>query len=171
MPSQRVVKVEMKPSMNEEFSKVNELPQDTIEVEESVVLHVMEEISNVQHCDLMRNKNMEKESIEIEEKERVEEKEILVERLCIFDSISILSKENELLDEEVNFYVNGTNSFFASEFLCVQNFGESSKDEDGKLAYKSTKTTNFFPSNSYLSFEIYFKEIKMFSLVFMKNGY
>ncbi|KAI5668307.1 hypothetical protein M9H77_18160 [Catharanthus roseus] len=46
----------------------------------------------------------------------------------------------------------------------------SSKDEDGKLAYKSIKTMNFFPSKPYLSFEIYFKEM-LFSLVFMKNGY
>ncbi|KAI5654534.1 hypothetical protein M9H77_31721 [Catharanthus roseus] len=33
------------------------------------------------------------------------------------------------------------------------------------------KTINFFPSNSYLSFEISFKEIKLFSLVFIENGY
>ncbi|KAI5681990.1 hypothetical protein M9H77_03218 [Catharanthus roseus] len=48
---------------------------------------------------------------------------------------------------------------------------DSSRDEGGKLAYKSIKTINFFPSNSYLSFEIYFKDIKLFSLVFMENGY
>ncbi|KAI5677498.1 hypothetical protein M9H77_08448 [Catharanthus roseus] len=48
---------------------------------------------------------------------------------------------------------------------------DSSKDEVGKLAYKSIQTINFFPSNSYLSFEIYFKETKLFSLVFMENGY
>ncbi|KAI5672724.1 hypothetical protein M9H77_13088 [Catharanthus roseus] len=52
----------------------------------------------------------------------------------------------------------------------VGNFEDSSKDEDGKLAYKSIKTINFFPSNSYLSFEIYFKKIKLFTLVFMENG-
>ncbi|KAI5667869.1 hypothetical protein M9H77_17722 [Catharanthus roseus] len=55
--------------MIEEFSKVNELPQATIEVEKSVVLHVKEEISNVEHCDLMRDKNIEKERIEIRENE------------------------------------------------------------------------------------------------------
>ncbi|KAI5667943.1 hypothetical protein M9H77_17796 [Catharanthus roseus] len=71
-----VAKVEsLKPSMIEEFSKVNELPQAIIEVEESVVPHVKEEISNVEHCDLMREKNIEKGSIEIKEKERVENKE------------------------------------------------------------------------------------------------
>ncbi|KAI5682000.1 hypothetical protein M9H77_03228 [Catharanthus roseus] len=53
----------------------------------------------------------------------------------------------------------------------MRKFEDSSKDEGGKLAYKSIKTINFFPSNSYLSFEIYFKEIKLFSLVFMENGY
>ncbi|KAI5667426.1 hypothetical protein M9H77_17279 [Catharanthus roseus] len=30
-----------------------------------------------------------------------------------------------------------TNSFFASELLCLQNFGDSSEGEDGKLAYMS----------------------------------
>ncbi|KAI5672143.1 hypothetical protein M9H77_12507 [Catharanthus roseus] len=51
------------------------------------------------------------------------------------------------------------------------NFEDSSKDEDGRLAYKSIKTINIFPCNSYLFFEIYFKEVKLFSLVFMENGY
>ncbi|KAI5657900.1 hypothetical protein M9H77_26693 [Catharanthus roseus] len=40
--------------------------------------------------------------------------------------------------EELNFYANETNSFFASELLCMQNFGDSSKDEDGKLAYNGS---------------------------------
>ncbi|KAI5676958.1 hypothetical protein M9H77_07908 [Catharanthus roseus] len=88
----------LKPSLIEELSKLNELPQATIEVDESVVLHVKEEISNVEHCDLMRDKNNEKgEYIEIKEN-GVEEKEKLVERLCIFDSISVISKESELLE-------------------------------------------------------------------------
>ncbi|KAI5676478.1 hypothetical protein M9H77_07428 [Catharanthus roseus] len=155
MEPQGVVKVEiMQPSMIEEFSKVNELPQAKIEVEESVVLHVKEEIANVEHCDLMRDKNIEKESIEIKERERVENNERLVERLCIFNSISIFSKESDTNSS----FDNDTNSFFASESLCVQNFEDSSKDEDGKLAYKFIKSINFFPSNSYLSFDIYFKE-------------
>ncbi|KAI5658033.1 hypothetical protein M9H77_26826 [Catharanthus roseus] len=65
--SQGVAKVEtLKPSMIEEFSKVNELPQAQEVVEE--------------------------------EKERVEEKERLVERLCIFDSVSIISKESEHIE-------------------------------------------------------------------------
>ncbi|KAI5682213.1 hypothetical protein M9H77_03441 [Catharanthus roseus] len=161
-----VAKVEiMKPSLIEEFSKVNELPQATIEVEKSAVQHVKEEISNVEHCDFMRDQNIEKESIEIKEKERAEEKEKLVEGLCIFGSISTFSKESEHFEcskekeselekservkpnecfiekqesakeeqrekeivileknEEVNVYANDTNSFFASESLCVQNF-------------------------------------------------
>ncbi|KAI5663847.1 hypothetical protein M9H77_23170 [Catharanthus roseus] len=59
----------------------------------------------------------------------------------------------------------------SSESLCVQNFEDSSEDEGGKLAYKSIKTINFFPSNSFLSIEIYFKEIELFSLALMENGY
>ncbi|KAI5672256.1 hypothetical protein M9H77_12620 [Catharanthus roseus] len=89
------------------------------------------------------------------EKEELREKEIVAFEKC----------------EKVNFYTNETNSFFASELLCVQNFEDSGKDEGGKLAYKSIKTINFLSSNSYLSFEIYLKEIKLFSLVFMENGY
>ncbi|KAI5663022.1 hypothetical protein M9H77_22345 [Catharanthus roseus] len=81
--------------MIEEFPKVNEFPQATIEVEESVILHDKEEISNVEDCGLMRDKNNEKESIEIKEKDRVEEKERLVERLCVFDSMSSLFEKCE----------------------------------------------------------------------------
>ncbi|KAI5664036.1 hypothetical protein M9H77_23359 [Catharanthus roseus] len=74
------------------------------------------------------------EKQEIEKKEEKREKEIVV-----------LEKS-----EEVNFFANETNYFFASESLCVQNFEDSSKDEGRKLAYKSNNTINLFPSNSYL---------------------
>ncbi|KAI5676397.1 hypothetical protein M9H77_07347 [Catharanthus roseus] len=50
------------------------------------------------------------------------------------------------------------------------NFGESSKNQEGRLGYNSIKTICFFPSNSYLYFETYFKEIKLFSLVFIEHG-
>ncbi|KAI5663415.1 hypothetical protein M9H77_22738 [Catharanthus roseus] len=57
---------------------------------------ILELTSNEDSCDIMNEKIIEKkESIKIKEKERVENKERLVERLCIFDSISILSKEGE----------------------------------------------------------------------------
>ncbi|KAI5667460.1 hypothetical protein M9H77_17313 [Catharanthus roseus] len=79
-------------------SCVNEIPQATIEVEETIVLHVKEEITNVENYSLKRDKNIEKESIKIKEKEIVEENEILVKRLCMFDSISIFSKESEHLE-------------------------------------------------------------------------
>ncbi|KAI5676262.1 hypothetical protein M9H77_07212 [Catharanthus roseus] len=52
-----------------------------------------------------------------------------------------------------------------NELLRVHRFEDSSKDEEEKLAYKSVKTIIFFPSNSYMSFEIYLKEIKLFSLI------
>ncbi|KAI5654361.1 hypothetical protein M9H77_31548 [Catharanthus roseus] len=47
----------------------------------------------------------------------------------------------------------------SKEIVVLEKSEEVSTDEDGKLAYKSIKTIDFFPSNSYLSFEIYFKEI------------
>ncbi|KAI5681737.1 hypothetical protein M9H77_02965 [Catharanthus roseus] len=54
--------------------------------------------------------------------------------------------------------------------LVLMNFGEPSKNQKGRLGYKSIKIISFFPSNSYLCFEIYFKEIKLFSLLFIKRG-
>ncbi|KAI5681708.1 hypothetical protein M9H77_02936 [Catharanthus roseus] len=44
-----------------EFSKVNELPQATIEVEESATIHAKEEISKVERCDLMRKEHRKRE--------------------------------------------------------------------------------------------------------------
>ncbi|KAI5653405.1 hypothetical protein M9H77_30592 [Catharanthus roseus] len=82
--------------MVEEFPKVNELPQAQEVVEESIVIHVVGETSNEDSCDNMNEKSIEKEECnEFKEKEIVEEKERLVERLCIFDFISIISKESE----------------------------------------------------------------------------
>ncbi|KAI5662713.1 hypothetical protein M9H77_22036 [Catharanthus roseus] len=52
----------------------------------------------------------------------------------------------------------------------MKNFGEPSKNKERRLGYNSIKTISFFPSNSYLCFEIYFKEIKFFSLVFVEHG-
>ncbi|KAI5672705.1 hypothetical protein M9H77_13069 [Catharanthus roseus] len=41
---------------------------------------------------------------------------------------------------------------------------------EGRLGYNSSKTISFFPSKSYLCFEIYFKEIKLFSFVIIESG-
>ncbi|KAI5664097.1 hypothetical protein M9H77_23420 [Catharanthus roseus] len=140
----------------------------------------------------MNEKSIEKEEWnEINEKERVEKMEILVERLKKESELgkSERIKENECFIEkqenekeeqrekeivvvekikEVNFYANDTNSFSASKSLCVQNSEDPSKDKDGKLSYKSIKMINFFLSTSYLSLEIYFKDSRLFSLVFME---
>ncbi|KAI5652995.1 hypothetical protein M9H77_30182 [Catharanthus roseus] len=77
--------------------------------------------------------NNEGQGQEVSEEEEQREEEIVV-----------LEKS-----EELNFYANETNSSFASESFGVLNFEDSSKDKGGKLAYKSIKTINFFPSNSY----------------------
>ncbi|KAI5668779.1 hypothetical protein M9H77_18632 [Catharanthus roseus] len=142
MPSQRVAKVgTLKPSMIEEFSKVNELPQAQEVVEESIVIHLVEETSNEDSCDNMNEKCIEKQESEKEEQRGKE----------------IVLLENS---EGVNFYANETNSSLTNESLW-----------DGKLAYMSIKTINFFPSNSYFFFEIYFSKINLFSFVFMENVY
>ncbi|KAI5663397.1 hypothetical protein M9H77_22720 [Catharanthus roseus] len=112
-----------------------------------------------------------KKDSELEKSERIKENECFIEKQES-ETEEQRGKEIVVLEksEEVNFYANLTNSSFASELLCVKNFGDSSKDEEESFP-TSLKTINFFPFSSYLSFEIYFKEIKLFSLVFMANGY
>ncbi|KAI5652559.1 hypothetical protein M9H77_29746 [Catharanthus roseus] len=84
------------------------------------------ETSNVDSCENMNEKSIEKEDCnEIKEKERGEEKERLVERLCIFDSISMFSKESEYFECPKE-----------KEVSLRKNFGDSSKDKDGRLTYK-----------------------------------
>ncbi|KAI5676919.1 hypothetical protein M9H77_07869 [Catharanthus roseus] len=78
----------MESSMVEESPKVKELSQ--VKIGESVEIHVVEETSKEEPFCIMSEK-----SIEINEKERVEEEERSVERLCYFGSISIFSKESE----------------------------------------------------------------------------
>ncbi|KAI5681997.1 hypothetical protein M9H77_03225 [Catharanthus roseus] len=77
-------------SMVEESPKVKELSQGKIE---DLKIHVEEETSKKEPCCIMSEK-----CIEIKEKERVEEKKRLVERLYIFYSNSILSKESEYFE-------------------------------------------------------------------------
>ncbi|KAI5672803.1 hypothetical protein M9H77_13167 [Catharanthus roseus] len=82
-------------SIIEEAPKVKELPHATIEAKEIVEIHVEKETSNEDFGDNMNEKSIEKkECNEFKEKERVEKKE----RLCIFDFISIFSKESEHLE-------------------------------------------------------------------------
>ncbi|KAI5668567.1 hypothetical protein M9H77_18420 [Catharanthus roseus] len=158
-------------------------------------------------CDSVSDESIEEEEeIEIERKDRVEEKESLVEESCFFDSMSTLFEEkyikeaqgekeqvklekienineslgksesvhgssmNSLSSEVLNPFANETNSSFVSKFSCVHNFGVSRKNQEGRLPDKPIKILNFFPSNSYLCFEIYFKEINLLLLVFNENG-
>ncbi|KAI5663072.1 hypothetical protein M9H77_22395 [Catharanthus roseus] len=81
----------MEPSIVEEAPKVKELSQ--AKIEETLKIHVMEETSNEDTCCILNEK-----SIGIKEKEKVENKETLVERSCIFDSISIFSRKSEHLE-------------------------------------------------------------------------
>ncbi|KAI5671977.1 hypothetical protein M9H77_12341 [Catharanthus roseus] len=61
--------------------------------------------------------------------------------------------------KEINFYAYQTNSSLV----------KASKNQEGRLFYNPIKTISFFPSKSYLCFEIFFKEIKLFSLDFENN--
>ncbi|KAI5681843.1 hypothetical protein M9H77_03071 [Catharanthus roseus] len=68
---------------------------------------------------------------------------------------SEIVKENECSTEKQE---NEKEQQREKEIVKIEN---SSKDEGGNLLYKSIKTINFLCSNSYLSFEIYFKDIKV----------
>ncbi|KAI5668320.1 hypothetical protein M9H77_18173 [Catharanthus roseus] len=120
----------MKPSKNEDSSKVNKLPQaqDYI-VEDSFDTYVEKEAPNEDACECMREKNSEKEKcIEVKEKKRVEEKERLSKRKneC-FNVKQESAKEEQKVKEivvleksdEVNIYANGTNSFFATMLILL----------------------------------------------------
>ncbi|KAI5682745.1 hypothetical protein M9H77_03973 [Catharanthus roseus] len=109
----------------------------------------------------------------------MEEKERLVE-----SSIFIMLKESEHFESSKEKQSELEKSERVMENECFIEKQESEKEEqrekeivvlekseDGMLAYEPIKTINFFSSNSYLSFQICFKEIKLFSLVFMENEY
>lgn len=81
-----------KASRLEESSKGIKLPQAKIEIEESVKVHVEEEISKEDFYDSMSDMSFEEEeSIEIERKDRVEEKARLL------GMIPLASLEDHLL--------------------------------------------------------------------------
>ncbi|KAI5652889.1 hypothetical protein M9H77_30076 [Catharanthus roseus] len=115
---------------------------------------------------LPRRHSAQKKESELEKSERVKENECFIEKQ---ENKKEEQREKEIVvvekNEEFNFYANGTNSFFGSKSLCVQNFKDSSKDEGGKLAYKSIKTINFF---SYLRFEIILRKLSCFHLFLFK---
>ncbi|KAI5676150.1 hypothetical protein M9H77_07100 [Catharanthus roseus] len=98
--------------MIEELSKVNELSQAQEEVEESIVIHIVEETSNEDSCDNMNEKSIEKEE--------------LVERLCILDSISIISKESEHFEVD-ECHLNISNYF--SYVLGIEDKGSNMEKE------------------------------------------
>ncbi|KAI5676533.1 hypothetical protein M9H77_07483 [Catharanthus roseus] len=194
MPSQRVAKVEiMKPSKIEEFSKVNELPQATIEVEKSATTHVKEDISNVEHFDFMRDKNIEIESIEIEEEDGVEEKERLMsenlkdydiekdenmkENECFIEKQEITEeqqKEKEVValdkSEVVRVFTNQTNSILLRNSSCVQNFSMQNMENERNLDYHIYKAISFFTLTYYLRFDHFLKGTKFnpFTLFFYR---
>ncbi|KAI5653471.1 hypothetical protein M9H77_30658 [Catharanthus roseus] len=52
----------------------------------------------------------------------------------------------------------------------IVEFWRTKQESRGKTCYNSLKIISFFPSNFYLCFEIYFKEIKLFLLAFVEHG-
>ncbi|KAI5681060.1 hypothetical protein M9H77_02287 [Catharanthus roseus] len=168
----------MKPSLLQKSSMVNELLQARIETDESVEMHVEGEMSKEDFGDSMGDLSFEEDESEKYEKDESskEEKNDLEDRERRKE-MSEEKQENskQELDvieknEEINFFANQTNSSLVREFPFVQNFGEPSKNQEERLIYNSIKTITFFPSNSYLCFEISFKEIKLFSLVYVEHG-
>ncbi|KAI5676873.1 hypothetical protein M9H77_07823 [Catharanthus roseus] len=150
--------------MVEESPKIKELSEDKII--ESLKIYVVKETSKEEPCCIMNEKSIgikEKERIEseylecstekeseLEKSERIKENECFIEKQ---ESEKEEQREKEIVilekSKEVNFYANETNPFFASESLCVQNFEDPSKGEDGKLTYKIHKyydnVSNYVP--------------------------
>ncbi|KAI5672397.1 hypothetical protein M9H77_12761 [Catharanthus roseus] len=86
---------------------------------------------------------------------------ILMTNLTLALTVGIIVKKCRGL------YLKSMNAFYGDGSY---NFREPSKNQEGRLGYNSIETISFFPSNSYFCFEIYFKEIKFFSLVFIEHG-
>ncbi|KAI5677138.1 hypothetical protein M9H77_08088 [Catharanthus roseus] len=160
---------------------VNELLQARIDIDKSVEMHIEGEMSKEDFGDCVSDLSFEEEErIDLERRDRVEEKERLqcekyesskeekndLEENERTKETSEEKQENskEELDiieknEEINFFANQTNSSLVSEFPFVQNFGEPCKNQEERLIYNSTKIISFFPSNSYLCFEIYLRKL------------
>ncbi|KAI5664125.1 hypothetical protein M9H77_23448 [Catharanthus roseus] len=101
----------------------------------SLKTYVVEETSQEEPCYIMSEKNTENK-----DKERVEEKERLVERSFTIDSISIISKENEHF---------GSSKEKESEFeKSEKNFEDASKDQGRKLAYKVSEFAFHFTNGA-----------------------
>ncbi|KAI5667127.1 hypothetical protein M9H77_16980 [Catharanthus roseus] len=101
----------------EESSRGIKLPQAKIEIEESVEVHVEEEMSKEDFCDSMNDISFEEEeSIEIERKDRVEEKERLDEKSSFFDCISSLGVANH---HTFGFLENNSYGFDGSLFSLL----------------------------------------------------
>ncbi|KAI5682061.1 hypothetical protein M9H77_03289 [Catharanthus roseus] len=129
----------------------------------------------------MNEKSIEKEECnELKEKERMEEKGGLVERICIFDSNSIFSIESEHLEcskekeselekkegnkskkqkaidprdksEVVSVFTNPTNSILIIDSSCVKNFLTQNRRD-------------FFDLTAYLCFDHFLIETKLYLL-------
>ncbi|KAI5682375.1 hypothetical protein M9H77_03603 [Catharanthus roseus] len=170
----------MKPSLLEKSSMDSELLQARIGNNENVEIHVEEETSKEDPCNFMSEKHIERNQyIEIKEKDIVEENERLDEESYFLDYIPSLFEElenDEFVQEEENDLEKNERTKEKSEEKRenskeeLDNFGEPSKNQEGRLDDNSIKTLSFFPSNYYLCFKIYFKEIKLFSLVFIEHG-
>ncbi|KAI5658117.1 hypothetical protein M9H77_26910 [Catharanthus roseus] len=142
----------VKPSLLEKSSLVNELLDVRIEIDESVEMHVEGEMSKEDFGYFMSDMSFEEEeSIEFEKIDRVEKKERLVEKSSFFVSISSLAEK------------------------CEKD--ESSKEEENDLEEmreqkRRVKKNKRIQKKRWIILEsqIYFKEIKFFSLVFIEHG-
>ncbi|KAI5675842.1 hypothetical protein M9H77_06792 [Catharanthus roseus] len=109
--------------MVEESSKIKELSQ--AKFQEHLKIRILDKTSKEEPYCVVNEK-----SIEIKEKERVEEKQRLVERTCIFGSISILLKESEHLEvDECHFNIAN----YVSYVLGIEDKGWNMEKELSNL--------------------------------------
>ncbi|KAI5680969.1 hypothetical protein M9H77_02196 [Catharanthus roseus] len=123
----------------------------------------------------MNEKSVEKEEcIETNEKDRVEEKE----RLRIFDSSPILSKESEHFEfsNEKEYELEKSENSIEEEHKekevvaldksevssYVQNFLTQNLENKGSLDYNIYKTISFFHPTSYICFDHFLQETKFY---------
>ncbi|KAI5677867.1 hypothetical protein M9H77_08817 [Catharanthus roseus] len=129
----------------------------------------------------MNEKSIEKkECNEFKEKERVEEKERLIEELCFFDSMSTLFEECKKDDCEKEKEIDFEKSERRKENECFIERQESIKEEKNEkevvsldkssLDYKIYKTISLFTPTSYFCFEHFLIETKLNSLALIFIG-
>ncbi|KAI5669021.1 hypothetical protein M9H77_18874 [Catharanthus roseus] len=147
----------MKPSLLEKSSTVNELLQAIIEINGSVEMHVEGEMSKEDFGDSMSDMSFEEEeSIEFEKRDRVEEKERLVEKSSFLVFISSLGEKCEK-DESSKEEENDLEGNERTKEMRIKD-GRSMEKDLGPILEDLSMTLSLNPSS--LCYEVSLEELK-----------